>query len=57
MHQGREEMVVVSDCRPGLTDLPPTVTEQLIQNQLFDQGLRGILLSTQRKEQSRTSAL
>jgi hypothetical protein len=57
MHQGREEMVVVSHCRTGLTDLPPTVTEQLIQNQLFDQGLRGILLSTQRKEQSRTSAL
>ncbi len=44
-------------CRPGLTDLPPTVTEQLIQNQLFDQGVRGILQITQRKEQSGTSAL
>src|ERR1700674_521759 len=36
MYQGREEIVVVSRCRPGLTDLPPTVTEQLIQNQLSD---------------------
>jgi hypothetical protein len=31
--------------------------EQLIQNQLFDQGVRGILQITQRKEQSGTSAL
>ena len=31
MHQGREEMVVVS----GLTNLLPSVTEQLIQNQLL----------------------
>jgi hypothetical protein len=38
MHQGREEMVVVSlVCRPGLTDLPPPVTEQLIRNQLHRQ--------------------
>jgi hypothetical protein len=37
--------------------LPPTVTEQLIQSQLFDQGVRGILQITQRKEQSGTSAL
>jgi hypothetical protein len=33
------------------------VGEQLIQNQLFDQGVRGILQITQRKEQSGTSAL
>jgi hypothetical protein len=31
--------------------------KRLIQNQLFDQGVRGILQSTQRKEQSGTSAL
>ncbi len=31
-HQGREDVVVVS----GLTDLLPSVTEQLIQNQLCD---------------------
>jgi hypothetical protein len=40
-----------------LTDDPLTLgltglTEQLIQNQLFDQGVRGILQITQRKQQS-----
>ena len=28
------------------------MAEQLIQNQLFDQGVRGILQITQRKQQS-----
>ena len=32
-------MVVVLVCRPGLTDLLPSVTEELIQNQSFDWGL------------------
>ena len=57
MHQGREERSWSLVCRPGLTDLPPPVTEQLIQNQLFDQGVRGILQITQRKQQSGSSAL
>jgi len=34
-----------------------TVAEQLIQNQLFDRGVRGILQITQRKQQSGSSAL
>src|ERR1700691_449114 len=36
MHQGREEVVVVS----GLTNLLPSLTEQLIQNQLLERKTR-----------------
>jgi hypothetical protein len=36
-HQGREDVVVVS----GLTDLLPSVTEQLIQNQLLSESKEG----------------
>jgi hypothetical protein len=49
---------MIRDFRPIGTDArEPYNREQLIQNQLFDRGVRGILQITQRKQQSGSSAL
>ena len=49
---------MITNLRPiGADSREPNNREQRIQNQLSDQGVRGMLQVTQRKQQSGSSAL